>query len=113
MARAGHVRAKSRSAKTCGSNGDAPRSGQRTFRLCPALSIESFAQPEEFKRQVDVAVRTMRAAERLPGIERIWLPGEQSHAKRLERVENGVPMPKPLRDSLDAIARDLGIAPLA
>ena len=51
-------------------------------------------------------------ARRLPGVERIWLPGEQSHLKRLDRRKNGVPMPKPLRDSLDALARDLGIAPL-
>jgi LDH2 family malate/lactate/ureidoglycolate dehydrogenase len=45
-------------------------------------------------------------------VERIWLPGEQSHRKRLDRGKNGVPMPKPLRDSLDATARDLGIDPL-
>ncbi len=55
----------------------------------------------------------MRGAERLPGVERIWLPGEQSHLKRQDRVTNGIPMPKPLRDSLDAVARDLGIVPLA
>jgi LDH2 family malate/lactate/ureidoglycolate dehydrogenase len=55
----------------------------------------------------------MREAERLPGVERIWLPGEQSHHKRQDRARNGIPMPKPLRDSLDTAARDLGIAPLA
>jgi LDH2 family malate/lactate/ureidoglycolate dehydrogenase len=55
----------------------------------------------------------MRGAQRLPGIERIWLPGEQSHRKRLERGKSGVPMPKALRASLDATARDLGIEPLA
>ena len=54
----------------------------------------------------------MRGAERLPGVERIWLPGEQSHLKHQDRTKNGIPMPKPLRDSLDAVARDLGIAPL-
>jgi LDH2 family malate/lactate/ureidoglycolate dehydrogenase len=78
-----------------------------------ALSIEAFAPVEQFKRQIDVAIRAMRGAERLPGIERIWLPGEQSHLKRLDRGKNGVPMPKPLREALDATARDLGIEPLA
>ena len=66
----------------------------------------------QFKRQVDGAVRAMRGAERLPGIERIWLPGEQSHLKRQDRSKNGIPMPKPLRDSLDTVARELGIEPL-
>jgi LDH2 family malate/lactate/ureidoglycolate dehydrogenase len=45
-------------------------------------------------------------------VERIWLPGEQSHFKRLDRSKNGVPMPRPLREALDAVARDLGIEPL-
>ena len=50
--------------------------------------------------------------ERLPGVDRIWLPGEQSHLKRTDRVQHGIPMPNPLRDSLDAAARDLGVVPL-
>ena len=77
-----------------------------------AVSVEAFAPAAAFKRQVDTAIRTMRGAERLPGVERIWLPGEQSHLKRQERSKRGIPMPKPLRDSLDGAARDLGIAPL-
>jgi L-2-hydroxycarboxylate dehydrogenase (NAD+) len=78
-----------------------------------AVSVEAFAPAAAFKRQVDAAIRTMRGAERLPGVERVWLPGEQSHLKRQDRAKNGIPMPKPLRDSLDAAARDLGIAPLS
>jgi LDH2 family malate/lactate/ureidoglycolate dehydrogenase len=78
-----------------------------------AISVEAFAPTAAFKRHVDAAVRTMREAQRLPGVERIWLPGEQSHRKRLDRAENGIPVPKALRDNLDAAARDLGIAPLA
>jgi LDH2 family malate/lactate/ureidoglycolate dehydrogenase len=82
--------------------------------LGPAdLGPADLAPAEAFKRQVDVAIRAMRGAERLPGVERIWLPGEQSHCKRLDRGKNGVPMPRPLRDSLDVTARELGIEPLA
>ena len=57
-------------------------------------------------------IRDIRNSRKLPGVERIFLPGEQSHAKLLERRAHGVPMPKALRDSLDALARDLNIAPL-
>jgi len=77
-----------------------------------AVSVEAFAPVAVFKRQVDSAIRAMRGAERLPGVERIWLPGEQSHLKRQDRAKNGISMPKPLRDSLEMAARDLGIAPL-
>ena len=51
-------------------------------------------------------IRDIRNSRRLPGVERIWLPGEQSHAKLLDRRAHGVPMPKALRDSLDAVARE-------
>jgi len=30
----------------------------------------------------------------------------------LDRSGNGIPIGKPLRDSLDAVARELGVAPL-
>jgi LDH2 family malate/lactate/ureidoglycolate dehydrogenase len=77
------------------------------------VSVEAFASAAHFKRNVDAAIRAMRAAERLPGVERIWLPGEQSHLKRQDRTRNGIPVAKSLRDSLDLVARDLAIAPLA
>src|SRR5215467_9887608 len=89
-----------------------PGKATNTGHAVVALSIDAFAPAADFKRSVDAAIRAMRGAQRLPGIERIWLPGEQSHRKRQDRVKNGIPMPKSLRDSLDGAARDLGIAPL-
>src|SRR5215469_6426609 len=90
-----------------------PGKATNTGHAIVAIAVDGFMPAADFKRHVDGAIRTMRGAERLPGVERIWLPGEQSHLKRLERSKSGVPMPKPLRDSLAAAARDLGIAPLA
>ena len=68
--------------------------------------------PAQFKKTVDGFIRDIRQSRRLPGVERIWLPGEQSHAKRLDRCAHGIPMPKALRESLDSVAGDLKIAPL-
>jgi L-2-hydroxycarboxylate dehydrogenase (NAD+) len=83
-----------------------------TGQAIAAIAIETFMPPAEFKRAVTTVIRDIRNSKRLPGVERIWLPGEQSHAKLLDRREHGVPIPKALRDSLDAVARDLNIAPL-
>jgi LDH2 family malate/lactate/ureidoglycolate dehydrogenase len=77
-----------------------------------ALSIDAFAPVAEFKRSVDTMVRTLRSSSRLPGVDRIWLPGEQSHEKRRDRMTNGIPLPPPLKKSLDALAQELGIAPV-
>src|SRR5579884_1186054 len=83
-----------------------------TGQAVAAIAIEAFVPPDAFKRAVDRLIRDIRNSRRLPGVERIWLPGEQSHAKLLDRRAHGVPIPKPLRESLDALARDLGIAAL-
>jgi LDH2 family malate/lactate/ureidoglycolate dehydrogenase len=83
-----------------------------TGQAIAAIAVEAFLPPLEFKRAVDQVIRDIRNSPRLPGVERIWLPGEQSHAKLVDRRAHGVPMPKVLRESLNAVARDLAIAPL-
>src|SRR5262249_55688652 len=61
--------------------GKATNTGQAVM----ALSIEAFMPPAEFKKAVDGFIRDIRHSQRLPGVEHIWLPGEQSHAKNLDR----------------------------
>jgi len=78
-----------------------------------AISLAAFGDVTAFKRSVDTLVRDLRGSKRLPGVERIWLPGEQSHVKRIERSATGVPMPPALLASLAEVARELGIMPLA
>jgi len=88
--------------------GKATNTGQAIM----ALSIEAFTPPAEFKKAVDAFIRDIRQSQRLPGVDRIWLPGEQSHAKQLDRRARGISMPKALRESLYAVARELNVAPL-
>jgi LDH2 family malate/lactate/ureidoglycolate dehydrogenase len=80
-----------------------------TGQAIAAISVDAFMPASEFKRAVDQVVRDIRNSQKLPGVERIWLPGEQSHTKLQERRVRGVPMPKSLRDNLEALARDLNI----
>src|ERR1700674_224911 len=89
-----------------------PEAATNTGQAVVALSVEAFAPVAEFKRSVDTMVRAIRESPRLPGVERIWLPGEQSHGKRLDRIQNGIPIPPPLRKSLDELARELKIDPV-
>jgi L-2-hydroxycarboxylate dehydrogenase (NAD+) len=83
-----------------------------TGHAIAALAIETFMPPAEFKRAIDAVIRDIRDSKKLPGVARIFLPGEQTHAKLLDRRANGIPMPKALRASLDNVARELNIAPL-
>lgn len=77
-----------------------------------AIDVAAFQPLDEFKRRVDTLIRDIRGSTRLPGVDRIRLPGEGSHAAREDRMRHGIPMPAPLRASLDQLAADLGIAPL-
>src|SRR4051812_20112513 len=78
-----------------------------------AIDIAAFGDPAEFRRSVDALSRDLRGSKRLPGVDRIWLPGEQSWLTRLKREVEGVPIPPALRTQLDALARDLVAKPLA
>ena len=76
------------------------------------IDLAAFGDPAQFKRAVDTLVRDIRGSERLPGVERIWLPGEQSHDKRQRYARDGIPVSAVLLDELNTLAADLGIAPL-
>ncbi|TGS61282.1 Ldh family oxidoreductase, partial [Mesorhizobium sp. M1C.F.Ca.ET.176.01.1.1] len=74
--------------------------------------LAAFGDPADFKRSVDRIVRDIRGSQRLPGVERIWLPGEQSHERRARYSESGIPVSAGLMAELNTLATDLGIAPL-
>ncbi len=83
-----------------------------TGHVIAAINVDAFQPVAKFKKSVDGLIRDIRASQRLPGVERIRLPGEGSHAARAERMKNGIPLPAPLAASLDQLAGELKIAPL-
>src|SRR5258706_6947075 len=83
-----------------------------TGHVIVALNVAMFRELKEFKASVDHLIRDIRNSKRLPGVDAIRLPGEQSHAKREERLQSGIPMPAPLLKNLDQLAAELKIAPL-
>ena len=76
------------------------------------IDLAAFAEPAFFKGAVDQLVRELRGSARLPGVERIWLPGEQSHLKRQKYAVEGIPLIAAQVSDLNALALELGIAPL-
>ena len=76
-----------------------------------AINVAAFQPVAEFKKNVDVLVRDLRGSQRLPGVDRIRLPGEGSHAARADRLQNGIPLPAPLAACLRQLAAELKIAP--
>ena len=76
------------------------------------IDLKAFGDPAEFKARVDTLVRDLRNGERLEGVDRIWLPGEQSHLKRERHRVHGIPLSAGVVADLQALAGELGIEPL-
>jgi L-2-hydroxycarboxylate dehydrogenase (NAD+) len=80
-----------------------------TGQVIVALDIGRFSPVESFKRNVDEVIRQMRDSKRMHGVERIRVPGEQSHATWLERSAKGIPMNDALLKDLQRLASELGV----
>jgi LDH2 family malate/lactate/ureidoglycolate dehydrogenase len=77
------------------------------------IDPDAFGEVKEFKERMDSVIQEMRNSERIQGVDRIWLPGEQSHQKRIDYARYGIPIPDALAKQLHGLATELGIAPLA
>ena len=77
-----------------------------------AINVEAFQPVAAFKKNVDALIRDIRNSRRLPGVDRVRLPGEGSHAARADRSKNGIPLLAALMASLNQLASELKIAPL-
>ena len=76
------------------------------------IDLKAFGDPAAFKSQVDTLVRDIRNSERLEGVKRIWLPGEQSHQRRLQYGAEGIPISAGVIADLAALSVELGLLPL-
>jgi LDH2 family malate/lactate/ureidoglycolate dehydrogenase len=83
-----------------------------TGQAIMAIDISAFGDVSAFKQRVDVLIRDMRNSPRMPDVERIWLPGEQSHERRIAYARDGVPLAPALLKNLQALAEELNIEPL-
>ena len=83
-----------------------------TGQAIAAINIAVFGDVAAFKASVDTLVRDFRHSSRMPGVERILVPGERSHAIRAARTQDGIPIGPALLRGLDQVADDLGMAKL-
>jgi LDH2 family malate/lactate/ureidoglycolate dehydrogenase len=84
------------------------RTPTNTGQAIVAISIEAFGDVQAFKGKVDALVRALRNSRRLPDVERIWLPGERSHRKRIAYAREGIPLAPALVVKLNELADELG-----
>ena len=76
------------------------------------IDLSAWEDVAQFKERIDGLVRDLRESRRMPGVDRIWMPGEQSAQKRELHAREGIPLPAALIDALDKLAGELGISRL-
>ena len=83
-----------------------------TGQAIAVIDPSAFGDVAEFKARVDQLVRELRGSERMPGVERIWLPGEQSEAKRTAYERDGIPIAPALLTQLNTVSAQLNVPAL-
>jgi LDH2 family malate/lactate/ureidoglycolate dehydrogenase len=69
-----------------------------------AIDPAWFGDPLAFRQRIDRMIRDLRATPTQPGVERIYAPGERSHARFLEAQREGILVAAPLRRRLEGLA---------
>jgi L-2-hydroxycarboxylate dehydrogenase (NAD+) len=83
-----------------------------TGQAVVAIDPSAFGEVAQFKAAVDKLIRDLRASERLPGVERILMPGERSHETSARQKKEGIAIAPQLVHTLDRLAESLDIPPL-
>jgi LDH2 family malate/lactate/ureidoglycolate dehydrogenase len=63
----------------------------------------------QFHQRLEQLRREVTQAERAPGVERIYVPGELEHERRQERLQHGIPLHHEVPAVLQAFCASLGI----
>ena len=83
-----------------------------TGQAIAAINVSAFGDVATFKKSVDTLIRDFRDSQRIPGVDRIFVPGERSFETRANRTRLGIPIAPALTRGLDQLADELGIARL-
>jgi LDH2 family malate/lactate/ureidoglycolate dehydrogenase len=75
--------------------------------LFGAIDISHFVPVEQFKREVDKYVAQLKASDKVPGVEEIFMPGEIEAKTKQRRLREGIPVVPAVWDELQSILADL------
>ncbi|MEK6208029.1 MAG: Ldh family oxidoreductase [Chloroflexota bacterium] len=74
-----------------------------------ALRIDAFIEKDEFKRQIDDMIRTLRKTRPAPGTNGPLIPGDPEREAEATRRRDGIPLVGAVVDELRDISRQTGI----
>lgn len=85
---------------------DAPGKGLGHF--FGAMRIDAFQQADDFKRMMDLWIRTFRSASPAEGQQRVYIPGDIERESEARLMQEGIVLNTKVEDDLKQIAAALG-----
>ncbi|MCH7412765.1 Ldh family oxidoreductase [Belliella sp. R4-6] len=74
-----------------------------------AMRVDAFRPADEFKSHMDNWISRFRSAKPILGHEKVLIPGDPERELEAERMENGIPLIKPVEDDLRALGEKFGV----
>ena len=74
-----------------------------------AIDIEAFVDLDAYKQEVEGLAEWVCSARPLPGVERIYAPGEIEEETRQRRLREGIEIPDPTWAEIGKVAVELGV----
>jgi L-2-hydroxycarboxylate dehydrogenase (NAD+) len=74
-----------------------------------ALDIEGFRDKDEFKKDIDEWIYTLRSTKPLPGALEVLIPGDPERQAYQVRMKDGIPLNKEVVNSMRVISEETGI----
>ncbi len=91
-----------------GCSAEQPTRGGSGF-LALAIKIESFIDVAEYKKEVQILIDWVKSSPTMPGVERIYLPGEIEEERKRQREVEGIPMEETTWDRILTTADELQV----
>ena len=90
---------------------DTATSSGRVSHFFGAIKIDTFRDPQEFRRDMDRMLRDLRDCPPAEGAERIYFAGQKEFEKEEECLRMGVPLLTKTYHQICAIGSDYGVTP--
>jgi L-2-hydroxycarboxylate dehydrogenase (NAD+) len=74
-----------------------------------AMRIDAFQQADDFKRMMDLWIRTFRAAKPADGQLRVYIPGDIERESELRQQDEGIILNPKVLEDLDWVCGELGL----
>ncbi|MFH0776082.1 MAG: Ldh family oxidoreductase [Patescibacteria group bacterium] len=74
-----------------------------------AIDIARFIDPEKFRQRLDKYIALLKNSKKAKGEKQIYIHGEKSFARYVDRQKNGIPMQEKVLANLEEIGADLGV----